>query len=128
MVSDLILSFELQWVVLYPCLALHLAFVLELVSLLIMGYYHNVNLALSLVSGLFPVKEVDFLYVWMKIQLCSLTFDLASMGRDCLLLKILWVLFGQVSHSFFEYYISRSENGSSHPIKQFVTSMSKIAN
>ena len=54
---------------------------LESVSLLIMGHYHSVNLVLSLVLGLFPVREVDFLYVWTKIWLCSLTFDLASIGR-----------------------------------------------
>ena len=92
MVLGLVLSFKLQWAVLHPCLALRLAFVLESVSLLIMGHYHSVNLALSLVLELFPVREVDFLHVWMKIRLCSLIFDLASIGRGCLLPKILWML------------------------------------
>ena len=100
MVLGLILSFKLQWVVFHPCLALRLAFVLELVSLLIMGHYHSVNLALSLVSGLFPVGEVDFLHVQTKIRSCSLTFDLASIGRDCFLPKILWVLVVWPSESF----------------------------
>ena len=128
MVLGLVLSFELQWAVLHSCLALHLVFILESVSLLIMGHYHSINLALLLVLGLFPVGEVDFLHVQTKIRSCSLTFDLASIERGCLLLKILWVLVVWPSYSFFKYYISRSENGSSYPIKQFVTSMSKIAN
>ena len=66
--------------------------VLESVSLLMMAHCRGVNLALSLALGLFPVGEVDFLHVWMVIQSHSLMLNLALMGKDCLLLKILLTL------------------------------------